>query len=185
MDNKNNITRKPLISLLCSFDIAKGLSDPHRLKILDILYHRELSAKELIVYLKRSKSNIAITTLRHHITVLRKNGLIKVSKTKEVKGTVIKYYKANFKPLFFENPLLKDHIVKYKSIILSIYHKLYNIIKKMILSENTFNDLLSDLKIKRKICRICKINHFVESILFLILNIAVTKSISRALKSIS
>lgn len=183
MKKKNKVNRKPLISLLYSFDIAKGLSDRHRSKILDILYHRELSVKELIVYLKRSKFDIAVTTLRHHVNILKKSGLIKISKTKEVKGTVVKYYKANFKLLFIENSLLKSGISKYKQVIISAYSKIYNIIKKMIFTEKAFNNLLSDLKIKSKTCKACKINHSIESMIFLVLNIAITKSIRRALRS--
>ena len=63
----------------------KGLSDPHRIKILDLLYHRELSISEVMVRLKKSNFKIAITTLRHHMNVLKKNDLIKISRTKEVK----------------------------------------------------------------------------------------------------
>ncbi|HYP43330.1 MAG TPA: winged helix-turn-helix domain-containing protein [Candidatus Nitrosocosmicus sp.] len=77
-----SVNEKLIVTIPLSLKITKGLSDPHRIKILDLLYHKELSVSELMVYLKKSNFQIATTTLRHHLNVLKKNGLIKISKTK-------------------------------------------------------------------------------------------------------
>ena len=44
---------KLLVTIPLSLTITKGLSDPHRIKILDLLYHRELSVTEVMVRLKK------------------------------------------------------------------------------------------------------------------------------------
>ena len=53
--NKTSIHERPLVTILMNENIAKGLSDPHRLKILDLLYHRNLSTRNLFDLLKKSK----------------------------------------------------------------------------------------------------------------------------------
>ncbi len=174
------IYERSLITMPISMNITKGLSDIHRVKILDILYHKELSIKELMIYLKKMKLNVAPTTLRHHINILKKNGLIEISKTSEVKGTVVKYYKSNLKPLFFENFPLTSLTTDYAELINSLYPKFYKIIKEFILSEKNFNSNLSP-QLKTK-CRICKTYHYFEFLLFLILNVIITRISRKLLK---
>lgn len=70
--NKTSIHERPLVTILMNENIAKSLSDPHRLKILDFLYHRNLSTRNLFDLLKKAKYDIAMTTLRHHILILKK-----------------------------------------------------------------------------------------------------------------
>ena len=41
------VHERPLTTIMMNENIAKVLSDPHRLKILDFLYHRDLSTKDL------------------------------------------------------------------------------------------------------------------------------------------
>ncbi len=69
---KTIVHERPLITIMMNENIAKVPSDHHRLKILDFLYHRNLSTKDLFDLLKRAKFNIAMTTLRHHITHIEK-----------------------------------------------------------------------------------------------------------------
>ena len=69
---KTIVHERPLITIMINENTAKVLSDHHRLKILDFLYHRNLSTKDLFDLLKRAKFNIAMTTLRHHISILKK-----------------------------------------------------------------------------------------------------------------
>src|SRR5919112_5377517 len=120
-----SINEKLLVTLPLSLTITKGLSDPHRVKILDLLYHRELSVSELMIHLKKSNCKIAATTLRHHLNVLKKNGLIKISKTREVKGTLVKYYRATLKTLFFNDLSFESVISDNSKIINSLYPRLY------------------------------------------------------------
>lgn len=179
---KNTISEKPLITIMISENIAKGLSDPHRVKILDLLYHRNLTAKDLFLHLKKAKFNIAMTTLRHHITTLKKSGLISVYKTEEVKGTLVKYYKSNVKMLAYENFPFVTFLQENREIIDLLYPKFYKVIKKMLINEKNFmSNVSSQSKSK---CKICKTYHYTEYLMFIILNMIITKVLRKILKKV-
>jgi DNA-binding transcriptional ArsR family regulator len=171
---------KLLVTIPLSLTITKGLSDPHRIKILDLLYHRELSVTEVMVRLKKSNCKIAITTLRHHMNVLKKNGLIRISKTKEVKGTLVKYYKSTLKTLFFDNLFFDTIISDNIKIINSLYPKFHKIINELF---NDEQNLISNLSKPKTICKICKINHHAEFLLFLIFGVVIAKVLNKLLKT--
>jgi DNA-binding transcriptional ArsR family regulator len=178
---KTIVNERPLTTIMMNENIAKVLSDPHRLKILDFLYHRNLSTKDLFDLLKRAKFNIAMTTLRHHITILKKNGLISVYKTQEVKGTLVKYYKANVKMLTYENFPFVSFVRDNKEIIDLLYPKFYKVIKKIMINEKNFTTAISS-ESKSK-CRICKTFHYAEFLIFMILNMIITKVLRKLMKS--
>ena len=177
---KNISNEKLLVTIPLDLKITKGLSDPHRIKILDLLYHRELSISEVMVRLKKSNFKIAITTLRHHMNVLKKNDLIKISRTKEVKGTLVKYYKSNLKTLFFDcfsfDTIISDNI----KIINTLYPKFYKIVNELF---NYEQNLVSNLSKSKTICKICKTNHHVEFLLFLIFSVVIAKVLNKLLKT--
>ena len=175
-----SINEKLVVTIPLSLKITKGLSDPHRIKILDLLYHKELSVSELMVYLKKSNFQIATTTLRHHLNVLKKNGLIKVSKTKEVKGTLVKYYRSTLKTLFFNDLSFESVISDNIKIINSLYPKLYKNIKELFTDEK---DLILDLTKSKTVCKICKTNHRNEFLLFMIFSVVLTKVLNKVLKT--
>lgn len=174
-----SINEKLLVTIPLSLTITKGLSDPHRVKILDLLYHRELSVSELMIHLKKSNCKIAATTLRHHLNILKKNGLIKISKTKEVKGTLVKYYKSTIKSLFFDILSFDSVVTENISIINSLYPKFYKIINELFVEEQ---NLLSNLSKSKTICKICKTNHYMEFLLFLIFSVVISKVPDKILK---
>ncbi len=177
----NNISsdEKLFVTIPLNLTIAKGLSDPHRIKILDMLYHRELSVNGIMIRLKKSNFKIAMTTLRHHINVLKKNGLVKITKTREVKGTLVKYYRSTLKTLFLDNLFFDTIISENFEIINALYLKFYKILK-LLFKHN--QNLVSNLSKTKPICKICKINHHSESVLFLILSVVITKVFSKLLK---
>ena len=173
---------RPLITIMMNENIAKCLSDPHRLKILDLLYHRNLSTKHLFESLKKAKFNIAMTTLRHHIAILKKNGLISIIKTEEVKGTLVKYYKSNVKTLTYENYPFLTFAKDNKEIIRSLYPKFYKMLKRLILNEKeVMSFIFSDIKSR---CKICKNYHYAEYLILMIVNMVITKILRKLLKSI-
>ncbi len=175
-----SINEKLLVTIPLSLAITKGLSDPHRIKILDILYHRELSVSELMIYLKKSNFTIATTTLRHHLNILKKNGLIRISKTKEVKGTLVKYYKSTLKTLFFDDVSFDSIISDNIKIINSLYPKFYKIFNELFIDEQ---NLILDLSKSKSVCKICKINHYAEFLLFLIFSVVITKVLNKLLQT--
>ena len=175
-----SINEKLVVTIPLSLKITKGLSDPHRIKILDLLYHKELSVSELMVYLKKSNFQIATTTLRHHVNVLKKNGLIKISKTKEVKGTLVKYYRSTLKTLFFNDLSFESVISDNIKLINSLYPKLYKNIDELFIDEK---DLVLDLTKSKTMCKICKTNHRNEFLLFIIFSVVLTKVLNKVLKT--
>jgi DNA-binding transcriptional ArsR family regulator len=73
-------------------DQAKALDDAARIKILQILYHKQLATEQIVDELNKMGYKKATTTIRHHIDVLKNAGLIEIVKMEEVRGAVMKYY---------------------------------------------------------------------------------------------
>ena len=177
-----SINEKLVVTIPLSLKITKGLSDPHRIKILDILYHKELSVSELMVYLKKSNFQIATTTLRHHLNVLKKNGLISIHRKKEIKGKLVKYYKSNVKMLIYDNYPFVTFTRDNRYIINSFYPKFYKVIKKIITSDKDLvSIILSEIRSK---CKICKTYHYAEFLLFMVLNMVIAKVLRKLLKTV-
>lgn len=180
IDSMKNLSsiKKLLVTIPLSLTITKGLSDPNRIKILDLLYHDELSTSELLVKLKKSNYKIAETTLRHHISVLKKSGLIKISRTSEVNGIIVKYYKATIKTLFANDIPFETIISENNAIIQLIYPKFYKIINELL---NNKKDLILKTAKSKTVCKICKINHHDEFLLLLIFSAVIAKVIDNIL----
>lgn len=180
--NKSTPNEKLIGTLLINQTIAKCLSDPHRIKILDLLYHKELSTKELLVNLKKAKFSIALTTIRHHVTILKRAGLIMISKTKEVKGTLVKYYISTVKILAYDSFPLSSIYKENKDVLKILYSKFYKIIKKLLINDTSFLQNLTSQSGNVK-CNICHVFHYTEYLIFLILNMIITKILRRLLKT--
>lgn len=71
---------------------AKALDDPARIKIIQILYHKQLSVEQIAVELSKAGYKKATTTIRHHLDILKKAKLIEIVKMEEVRGAVMKFY---------------------------------------------------------------------------------------------
>ncbi len=75
-----------------SLEHAKAIEDPIRTKILEILYRKQLSAEQIFVELKKSGYKKALTTVRHHLEILKDCNLIEIVKIIESRGAVTKFY---------------------------------------------------------------------------------------------
>jgi len=71
---------------------ARALDDPARIKILQILYHKQLTTEKIVEELHKTGYKKATTTIRHHLDVLKESGLVEIVKMEEVRGAVMKYY---------------------------------------------------------------------------------------------
>ena len=98
-----------------SVEQARALEDPARAKIVEILYHKRLTTEQITKELQKMGHNKAVTTIRHHIDILKEAGLIEIVKIEEVRGAVAKYYGTSTK--FLGNHSTKDFDTKYSSII--------------------------------------------------------------------
>jgi len=80
-----------------SSQAARGLGDPARLRILEVLAHKPMTAEEIAKALAGSGLKKATTTVRHHLDRLKRAGLIETARMVEVRGAVMKYYSATMK----------------------------------------------------------------------------------------
>ena len=115
--------------LATSASQAKALDDDARVKILQILYHKQLSTDQIVVELNKEGCKKATTTIRHHLDVLKDAGLVEIVKMEEVRGAVLKYYGTSVRvlghklPPNFENDFSKtivDASVKLEKVIKNI-----------------------------------------------------------------
>lgn len=94
---------------------ARAVEDPARAKILELLYRHDMTADQMAAELKKAGHDKAITTIRHHLRVLRNAGLVQVTRIDEVRGTVSKRYGTETRLLNYDAP--EDFEVKYAKII--------------------------------------------------------------------
>ena len=135
--------------LTTNADQAKALDDVARIKILQILYHKQLTTDQIVEELNKMGYKKATTTIRHHIDVLKNVGLIEIVKMEEVRGAVMKYYgtsvrvmgtklPANFETEF--SKMISDTSVKLEKVIKNISENAGSKIKKKN-SKNVSTDL--------------------------------------------
>ncbi len=110
-----------------SIEHARAIEDPSRAKIVEILYRQALSADQITSALKKAGYKKALTTVRHHLEILKKSGLIEIVKIEESRGAIKKYYGTSTKLLDFEVP--EDFDSKYSKIIDNTSNKIEKIIK--------------------------------------------------------
>jgi len=117
---KKNISINRIITI--GMEHAKAVDDPLRVKILQILYNKQLDAYRITQHLKKFGHKKALTTIRHHLDILKTAGLIEIVKIEESRGAIIKYYGTSAKFLEFDLP--GDFNSRYASIIKSTSLKL-------------------------------------------------------------
>jgi DNA-binding transcriptional ArsR family regulator len=110
-----------------SLEHARAIEDPSRAKILEILYRQSFSADQITSALKKAGYKKALTTVRHHLEILKKSGLIEIVKIEESRGAIKKYYSTSIKLLDFVAP--EDFDSKYSKIIDNTSTKIEKIIK--------------------------------------------------------
>jgi hypothetical protein len=105
--------------------------------------------------------------------------LIKISKTKEINGIIVKYYKAKAKILFVTDFPFESIVSDNSAIIQSLYPRFYKIITELLINKKS---LILKASKSKTICKICKINHQHEFILFLIFSVVITMVLNNILK---
>ena len=110
-----------------SIEHARAIEDPARAKVMEMLYRQSLSADQICSALKKLGYKKALTTVRHHLDILKVSGLIEIVKIEESRGAITKYYSTSTKLLDFETP--KDFDLKYSKIIDNTSSKIEKILK--------------------------------------------------------
>jgi DNA-binding transcriptional ArsR family regulator len=80
-----------------NYDIFKALDDPIRGKIVELLNKKQLNVEQITRRLKKLGYKKAVTTIRHHIEILKGSGLIEITKIEETRGAITKYYGSSTK----------------------------------------------------------------------------------------
>ena len=96
-------------------DVSSALAGPTRGKLVELLNKKQLNAEQITRKLKKFGYKKAVTTIRHHIEILKDSGLIEITKIEESRGAITKYYGSSTKLLDFSLPL--DFDENYSKII--------------------------------------------------------------------
>ena len=90
--------------ITANYDVFRALDDPIRGKIVELLNRKQLNVDQITRRLKKFGYKKAVTTIRHHIEILKDSGLIEITKIEESRGAITKYYGSSTKLLDFSLP---------------------------------------------------------------------------------
>jgi DNA-binding transcriptional ArsR family regulator len=110
-----------------SIEHARAIEDPARAKIMEILYHNSLSVEQISNELKKTGYKKALTTVRHHLEILKNSGLVEIVRIEESRGAITKFYTTATKLLGYQAP--DDFDSKYSKIIDNTSTKIEKILK--------------------------------------------------------
>ena len=103
---------------------------------------KQLNAEQIRRRLKKLGYKKSLTTIRHHIEILKNSGLIEITKIEESQGAITKYYGSSIKLLDFTLP--SDFDENYSKIISKTSLKL----------EKTIGSILKNFSKTRKMQQI-------------------------------
>ena len=107
-------------------DVSRALARPTRGKIVELLNKKQLNVEQIRRRLKKLGYKKSVTTIRHHIEILKDSGLIEITKIEESRGAITKYYSSSTKLLDFLLP--SDFDENYSKIISKTTLKLTKVI---------------------------------------------------------
>jgi DNA-binding transcriptional ArsR family regulator len=154
------------------YSAARALNDPVRIKILEILSHKQMSADEITKALGSSGYKKATTTIRHHLDTLKSAGLIQATKMVEVRGAVMKYYSPTLRAFTYDSPT--DLEERHSKVIEDTSSKLFKVLKSV------FEDKkLAPAFDSKNRCGLCKNDHFKEYLALEILNSSLARTMEK------
>ena len=116
--------------ILTNYEIFRALDDPIRGKIVQLLHKKQLNVEQICRRLKKFGYKKAVTTIRHHVEILKNSGLIEIVKIEESRGAVTKYYGSSTKLLDFTLP--PDFDKNYSKIIAKTSLKLGKVVNSIL-----------------------------------------------------
>ena len=149
---------------------ARALNDPVRIKILEILSHKQMSADEIAKVLGGFGYKKATTTIRHHLDILKDAALIEAARMVEVRGAVMKYYAPTLRAFSYDAPDLDKHT----KMINDAGTKLVKVLKS-VFEDKKFIAAFAG----RDVCGQCKGDHYREYAALEILNAGLAKAMER------
>jgi DNA-binding transcriptional ArsR family regulator len=163
---ENEVRVKGVTTL--GYQSAHALNDPVRIKILEILSHKQMTTDEISKILRRTGHKKATTTIRHHLDTLKSAGLIEVTKMVEVRGAVRKYYMPTLRAFSYNVPNLEKH----SKLIEETSSRLLKVLKSVLEDEKFVTEING-----REICNLCKGDHYKEYVAFEILNTGLARTL--------
>jgi len=154
-----------------SVERSKALEDEARAVILHILSHKPMPAAALAKELKKAGFEKAITTVRHHLDILKDCGLIEIVKIQEVRGAVLKHYGSTVRFLGFENSFDSN---RYARAIVDTSSKLLKIVSSIVDRHGA-----SIRNTDGPSCPYCNIQHSKEYVVIEILNQAIAEMVQK------
>ena len=112
-----------------NYEQFRALEDPIRGKIVQMLYKKKLNVEQINRRLKKLGYKKAVTTIRHHVEILKNSGLVEIVKIEESRGAITKYYSSSIKLLDFTLP--PDFDKNYSKIIAKISLKLGKVVNSI------------------------------------------------------
>lgn len=109
---------------------ARAIEDPSRAKIMELLYLHSLSVDQICNELKKTGYKKALTTVRHHLEILKNSGLVEIVRIEESRGAITKFYSTSTKLLGYQAP--DDFDVKYSKLIDNTSVKIEKILKGLV-----------------------------------------------------
>ncbi len=152
------------------YSAAQALNDPVRIKILEILSHKQMSADEVAKALGSSGYKKATTTVRHHLDTLKSSGLVEATKMVEVRGAVMKYYAPTLRAFSYDTPDLDKHA----KLVGDTGTRLLKVLKGII-DDKKFASAFNG----KDTCSQCKGDHYREYVALEILNAALARAMER------
>ena len=156
---------------------TKALDDPARIKTIQILYHKQLSADQIAVELSKGGYKKAITTIRHHLDILKKAKLVEIVKMEEVRGAVMKFYGTSVRTIGSDvepnfdasyHKTITHASLKVEKILKNIVTEVPSKIKKNYLegydSRKNFNESVLMEIVNRAMTNIFENNHHINSL---------------------
>jgi DNA-binding transcriptional ArsR family regulator len=163
---ENEVRVKGVTTL--GYQSAHALNDPVRIKILEILSHKQMTAVEISKILRRAGHKKATTTIRHHLDTLKGAGLIQVTKMVQVRGAVRKYYMPTLRAFSYNVPNLE----KQSKLIEDTSSRLLKVLKSIFEDEKFVTEING-----KDTCNLCKGDHYKEYVALEVLNNALAKTL--------
>ncbi|GCC11052.1 transcriptional repressor SdpR [archaeon] len=169
---RQDIKRREL--LVTDAKRSKAISDPIRTAIIQILSEKEGSIADINEELKKQDINIAPTTVRHHVDILKKAGIIQLTRLVDSRGGVLKYYASKVKVIQHKAPENFDEVLGRAQAEAS--KDMLGIIRKMLKGHKS--EIMQVVK-SLKACPYCSDEHFKEYVLVELLNRAIAEVIQK------
>ncbi len=158
--------------ILTDTEKARALGDPVRAAILQILSAREASIAEIKLGLEKQGMRMAPTTIRHHVDLLKKAGLVELARLREARGGMLKYYASKVR--LIEHSAPEDFEGMASNAVEEAAAEVLKVMKK--LSREHKHELIQVAK-SLKPCPYCSQEHFLEYVLIETMNRATARAV--------